>query len=83
MTSEGPKNGCYVHKDGSLRRYKDNMLHCEDGPAIEYDHTTQRSYFFAKVEYFLDGIQIINWDDPNPKVQELKKYKETRDLFIF
>ena len=75
-----PKNGSYVLGDGSLRHYKDGFLHNETGPSIEYEHT--RSFWFAKVEYHLNGKSVENWDDPDPKVQELKKYKEVRETLL-
>jgi len=35
------KNGLHIDKDGNKRRYKDNILHCNDGPAAELNDGTK------------------------------------------
>lgn len=79
-----PKNGSYVHGDGSLRHYKDGFLHNETGPSIDYEYTSDKKKmnWFKAVEYHLNGKSVENWDDPDPKVQELKKYKEVRETLL-
>jgi len=79
-----PKNGPYVHRDGSLRHYLNGQLHNETGPSIDYEYTSDKKKmnWFKAVEYHLNGKPVENWDDPDPQIQVLRLYKEVRETLL-
>ena len=45
--TSGPLNGCIVDCNGYKYWYKDDQLHREDGPAIEYKGGTKQWYLYG------------------------------------
>ncbi len=55
------KNGLIIDAGGNKLYFKDNLLHRENGPAIEYSHGSKEWYIYGKL-HREDG-PAIEWFD--------------------
>lgn len=63
-----------VRKGNVERKFKDGMLHCEDGPAvIKYKENTLQ---VEEEQYFLNGEKVTK-----EAIENLKATKEDREIF--